>query len=219
MGSSRDILEWTGSMNLLLSSGLNVQEAVSLTRSLHSGTSLALPLSVFEEKITKGLSLSQCLREEKKFSSLYTELVHIGEKIGDLSLVFRQLTLYLENSRKISDKIHSALIYPALLLVLISAGIGALIFWFIPRLQDSLSFNAELTEELNRSLATGKLVLFIFLIALASVLFLALFSRVFLRSLSPVTLLFHPRGSVNAGTGLCICQKRHVQSLFLLSPC
>ncbi|MDC7238742.1 MAG: type II secretion system F family protein [Spirochaetales bacterium] len=222
MSSSKDILEWTGSMTLLLSSGLNVQEAVSLTRSLQSGSSLSVPLSRIEDKITKGLPLSQCLRDEKKFSSLFTELIVIGEKVGDLSLVFRQLTIYLEDSRKIRDKIHSALIYPALLLILISAGTGALVFWFIPRLQESLSFNAEIAEDLARSLSTGKTVLLMYLLFLAGLLVLVLFSRIFLRPSSPLTVLFH-RLSLSLPLLGAVLVKRDMYNLFfslsLLTHC
>jgi general secretion pathway protein F len=74
--------------------------------------------------LLEGASLSEALERQGRFGEFYYSMVRAGETSGNLSEVLSQLASFLERSVETRARIRSALVYPAVLVVM---AIGALV--------------------------------------------------------------------------------------------
>lgn len=85
------------------------------------------------EALESGRELSAALAQHPKvFSSMYVNLVRIGENTGDLEHSFRQMGEYLELDRDIRARVKAAMRYPVMVVAAIFIAITILMIWVIP---------------------------------------------------------------------------------------
>lgn len=85
------------------------------------------------EALESGRELSAALAQHPKvFSSMYVNLVRIGENTGDLEHSFRQMGEYLELDRDIRARVKAAMRYPVMVVTAVFIAITILMIWVIP---------------------------------------------------------------------------------------
>jgi type II secretory pathway component PulF len=138
--SQAALAEFTEVVSILLASHLSVKEAVRVAaESLERGAAKELALLVATE-LEKGRNLSDVLAQyEPSVPVLYVGLCRIGERIGSLDRVMGHLSRYLNQRKELRDKIASALLYPALVLVLALGGMAVISIFVIPLLEESFA--------------------------------------------------------------------------------
>ena len=181
MTKDQMFLEFTRTLSLLIRSGLPVQEALEVSEILFEDNRTKALIVRVRENMIKGNSFSSALEEEEIFSPLYRGMIKIGEKIGNLNEILDHLTLLMENRKKLNDKFKTAMIYPAILLLLIFSGISALIIFLIPRLESGFTAGAARPEQLASAVRAARGILIAMVgipgVLLVVLLFTALFSR------------------------------------------
>lgn len=110
--------------------------------------------------VIDGMSLSNAMaRSPETFPRVYVAMVEAGETGGFLDLVLAQIADFQAREKELKAKVFTALMYPAVLLVL---ALGVLIFllvFFIPRFQLVFQgFNAELPLITQIIVGTSELV-------------------------------------------------------------
>ncbi|MFA6563958.1 MAG: type II secretion system F family protein [Verrucomicrobiia bacterium] len=116
--NSRQVMLFTQQLANLLKSGMSLKQALeSLTRQ-QKNKSLGPILEQVGEEIVQGSNLSDALaRHPKIFTRFYTNMIRAGEQSGALPEVLRRLTEHYERLADIREKVTSALLYPAIILV------------------------------------------------------------------------------------------------------
>lgn len=96
--------------------------------------------------VQAGKSLSTSFREkEGVFDSITLNLLEAGEESGNLEVILGKLATELEERSSLAKKVKSAMIYPAIVLVVIIAVILMMLFVLIPSMSDIYSdFGADL---------------------------------------------------------------------------
>jgi type IV pilus assembly protein PilC len=96
--------------------------------------------------VIDGMSLSNAMaRSPETFPRVYIAMVEAGETGGFLDLVLAQIADFQAREKELKGKVMTALMYPAILLVLATAVLTFLLVFFIPRFQLIFQgFNAEL---------------------------------------------------------------------------
>jgi type II secretory pathway component PulF len=96
--------------------------------------------------VIDGMSLSNAMaRSPETFPRVYVAMVEAGETGGFLDVVLAQIADFQAREKDLQGKVVSALMYPAILLVLAMAVLIFLLVFFIPRFQLVFQgFNAEL---------------------------------------------------------------------------
>jgi len=85
------------------------------------------------ENVQKGLTLSEAMRRnEKVFPSLFLSMIVAGEVSGTLDNIMKRLAIHYEKEYKLNNKIKSALVYPAVLVVATIAVVTFLITFVMP---------------------------------------------------------------------------------------
>ena len=111
----RDVLELSRGLAALLSAGLPLSRALSITAHIVPERVRGL-LEDIAARTTRGDSLATALDAHgAEFPSMYRGVVRAGERSGDLARAFAALTKQLEAEDRLRARLLSASIYPLLL--------------------------------------------------------------------------------------------------------
>jgi type II secretory pathway component PulF len=96
--------------------------------------------------VVDGMSLADAMsKSPETFPKVYTAMVEAGETGGFLDVVLSQIADFQAREKEMRGKVMTALLYPAILLVLALAVLIFLLVFFIPRFQTLFSgFGASL---------------------------------------------------------------------------
>jgi type II secretory pathway component PulF len=128
--------DFTRSLSSLLSAGVPLSRALTI---LHKETSHPAAASKWRElhdRVIDGVSLANAMAESPAvFPRVYVAMVESGETGGFLDVVLGQIAEFQAREKELQAKVLSALIYPAVLLLLAVAVLIYLLVFFIPRFQ------------------------------------------------------------------------------------
>lgn len=129
-----ELLLFTRGLAMLLEAGLPLDRALKTTSDLAATAGerdLAVHLS---EAIKKGSTLADAMAAKAAtFSPFYVNLVRAGETGGSLPQILDRIASSLERQAILADSIRSALIYPAIVIVMAMASLLFLVLGVIPQ--------------------------------------------------------------------------------------
>jgi len=98
------------------------------------------------DSVQSGKTLADSFRQEEEvFDNITINLIEAGEESGNLEIVLERLATELEEKDELGSKIKSAMIYPAIILVIIVAVLVLMMFVLVPAMADIYDdFDAEL---------------------------------------------------------------------------
>jgi len=133
--SQKDILLFTGELATLLESGLPIDKSLIVLMDLtEDNERLTKLISKVLEKVKGGTSLADALEMQAGiFSKFYLNMIRAGEAGGGLGEVLNRLGEYLESSQELKDTVSTALIYPAILLVMSLASVFIMLTFVVPQ--------------------------------------------------------------------------------------
>ncbi len=135
----RDLIGFSRDLGSLLKAGIAIIPAL---RMLHQQTKNVIFRKIIADimhSVETGSSLSQaCDKHATVFPSLYLRLLQIGEEIGNLELLLRQLAIHMEREETLRGKIKNALTYPSFLMLVASGTVFVLINFVLPALHNLL---------------------------------------------------------------------------------
>ncbi|MEG2038642.1 MAG: type II secretion system F family protein, partial [Oscillospiraceae bacterium] len=82
---------FAAAMSLMLSSGLETEEALNMTESLVDNVYIRDKITLCKSNIADGLSFSEALAKSGIFTGVYTQMVVVGFKTGSVDTVMRKL--------------------------------------------------------------------------------------------------------------------------------
>lgn len=123
---STELMAFTRQLASLLSSGLKIDQAISLVATLFGKKRLATVAMDLNKMVREGAAFSQALtRYEKLFGRVYVTLVEAGERAGMLPEVLNRLATTLEEQDELKKELTNSLIYPVF--VTIVSGIATFV--------------------------------------------------------------------------------------------
>lgn len=133
--SNKEIALLTSELATLLESGLPLDRSLLVLIDLtEDNDKLSKLISQVLEKVKGGSSLADALQsQEKVFSQFYLNMIRAGEMGGDLGKVLNRLSEYLERSQELKDTVATALIYPAILLIMSVASLFVMLVFVVPQ--------------------------------------------------------------------------------------
>lgn len=108
----------------LLASGVDVVEALSITKDVVQNSYFKDVIGQAEKEIQKGAPISKIfIQNEKLYPVLFAEIVAVGEETGKLSEMLEQVAFFYEREVEQKTKDMSTIIEPFLMLI-IGGGVG-----------------------------------------------------------------------------------------------
>ncbi len=144
--SARTLENFTRLLSSLLAAGVPFSRALVI---LHREATAPVARAKWKELhdlVIDGMPLSEAMaRSPETFPRVYVAMVEAGEAGGFLDVVLAQIADFQARDKELKAKVLTAMMYPAVLLVLALAVIIFLLVFFIPRFQLVFKgFNAEL---------------------------------------------------------------------------
>lgn len=136
----------------LIKAGLPILRSLDLLKNRVRNPVLRRHLQDVRERVYSGALLSEALRAQHVFPTVYTASVFAGERSGNLVEVITRYVQYEKTLNTVRKRFLNSLIYPAFLIVLSIAMVAVILTFVIPRF-------AELYEGLNASLPLATRVL------------------------------------------------------------
>jgi general secretion pathway protein F len=151
------ILQFTQQVATLLAAGQPLDRALGILLDLPESADARKVIERIRESVRGGAPLSTALEQQHGlFSRLYVNLVRAGESGGGLDGALRRLADYLERSAGLRSRIVNALIYPAILIVLVLGSVVFLLTAVVPQFQELFeSLDVELAWYTSAVMATS----------------------------------------------------------------
>ena len=133
-GRRRDVLFFTQELATLLTAGVPLDRAISITSELTEKAAFRFIVLDVLRVLKGGKSLADSLATHPDhFSELYINMVRAGEAAGSLAIVFERLAEFERTRDDLRNYIVSSMIYPALLATVGLCSILILLNFVVPR--------------------------------------------------------------------------------------
>jgi len=131
----RDILDFTRQLATMIDANVQLTEALSVLASQATDPKLTQVIQNIRDQVLAGESFADCLKQYSNwFDQIYLSMVRVGEVTGNLGKTLYLLSDYMGKRQRIETKIKSALVYPAILVVISVLVTLILMTFVVPRL-------------------------------------------------------------------------------------
>jgi type IV pilus assembly protein PilC len=124
---SKDMVVFSRQFSAMIEAGIAILRVLTVLIQQTENPKLKAILQEIKRDIEQGVPLSESMQKfPEAFDSLYVSMVKAGELGGVLDVVLNRVAGFLESRSKLSNKVRTALTYPASLLI-----ISLLVVWFM----------------------------------------------------------------------------------------
>ena len=128
------LVQFTQQLATLLGAGQPLDRALTILLELPEDETARRTIADVRDAVRGGTALSAALeRQHGMFSRLYINMIRAGEAGGSMHETLLRLADYLERSRAMRGRVINALIYPAILLVMVSLSLLFLLGFVVPQ--------------------------------------------------------------------------------------
>jgi type IV pilus assembly protein PilC len=142
----KDIAIFTRQLATMMKAGVPLLQAFDIVARGATNPRMTKLLNDIRTDVETGTSLSVAFRKHPmQFNALYCNLVEAGEAGGILEQLLERLAIYEEKTLALKNKIKSALIYPAAVMVVAFVVLAVIMLFVIPAFKEVFtSFGADL---------------------------------------------------------------------------
>jgi len=116
---SRDLIVFSRQLATLIESGITILAGLQMLSEEASSKPLKKALQEVSEDLQEGDTLSDALRKHAQtFPAIYSRMIEIGERMGNMESVLRQVATYMEKRESLTRKLRGAMAYPSFIIVL-----------------------------------------------------------------------------------------------------
>src|SRR6266705_1540519 len=158
--SARALENFTRLLSSLLAAGVPLSRALVILYKEASTPSAADKWKEIHDLVIDGMSLADAMgKSPETFPRVYVAMVQAGETGGFLDLVLNQIADFQAREKEMRGKVMTAMLYPAILLVLALCVLVFLLVFFIPRFQTIFAgFGAKLPLLTQMIVSTSELM-------------------------------------------------------------
>ena len=155
--SARDLENFTRLLSSLLAAGVPLSRALVILHKEASSPEAGAKWKEIHDLVIDGMSLADAMaKSPETFPRVYVAMVQAGETGGFLDLVLAQIADFQAREKDLRGKVLTAMLYPAILLVLALGVVIFLLVFFIPKFQAIFSgFGASLPVLTEMIIATS----------------------------------------------------------------
>jgi len=131
--SLQDLILFTRQLATFVGAGVAMTRALTVIAEETSSPLFKRVILTILDDLERGQNLSQSLvKHPKVFPSLYIDLIRVAELTGNLEGTLKELAGYLRRDLNTVRRVRTAMIYPAVILVVATAVVIILVFFALP---------------------------------------------------------------------------------------
>ena len=144
---------------LFLRSGMDAASGLSLLAQEEADQGWKSLLAEMADRMDEGRTLAAAFREAEQFPEYVCGLIAVGEQTGHLEEALRALAAYYEQRSRLDRHLRSALLYPAVLMMIMLVMVVVLLTKVLPVFEDVYaSLGGQLTGVAGGLLALGRVL-------------------------------------------------------------
>lgn len=133
--SENDITNFTRQLSAMINAGLPLVESLNILRTQVRNQVFAAQIGTIMRDVEGGSSFANSLSKHPDvFPQVYVSLIKAGEAGGVLDKILSRLADTMEKQREFHSKTRGALVYPAILLIVMAIVITIMMVFVVPRL-------------------------------------------------------------------------------------
>jgi len=134
--SSKEIIMFSKQLALMIESGFDIAASLDLLESQIANRGLKRVVTEITSDIRNGMKPSQAFAKHPvAFSGLYCRTIAVAEETGNLEKALRQMADHIEKNANSAKKVKGALMYPAMVSVLMVLVIIVMVTFIMPAMQ------------------------------------------------------------------------------------
>ncbi len=134
--SKKEIIMFSKQLALMIESGFDIAASLDLLESQIANRSLKRIVGEITSDIRNGMKPSQAFAKHPvAFSGLYCRTIAVAEETGNLEKALRQMADHIEKNADSAKKVKGALMYPAMVSVLMVLVIIVMVTFIMPAMQ------------------------------------------------------------------------------------
>jgi len=131
--SRQDLILFTRQLATFVGAGVAMTRALTVIAEETASPLFKRVILTVLDDLERGQNLSESLvKHPKVFPSLYVDLVRVAELTGNLEATLKELAGYLRRDLNTVRRVRTAMIYPAVILVVATAVVIILVFFALP---------------------------------------------------------------------------------------
>jgi general secretion pathway protein F len=134
-----DITSWCRELGWLLRAGVNLSDGLEILSAGNKAGRLGPACEGIRSGIRKGQPLHASMAASGIFPVDIVSMVDVAEASGTLPSVLERIAQSREHMEKVRERITSALVYPALLVVIAVAAVTFIMYYIVPTLKDVIT--------------------------------------------------------------------------------
>lgn len=133
--SKKDLAIFCRQFYTMVDAGIPIIKCIDILTEQSDNKSLKKALTDMGLEVQKGTNLSGSMKKHKKtFPLILVNMIEAGEASGNLDNILERMAVHFEKENKLESKIKSALIYPAVLIVVSVAVVVFMLVGVMPTL-------------------------------------------------------------------------------------
>ena len=130
---TRELIVFSRQLATLIESGITILTGLQMLGEEASSKALQKALLEVSEDVQEGETLSNAMRKQSQtFPSIYGRMIEIGERMGNMESVLRQLATYMEKRESLTRKLRGAMAYPTFIISLLIVVMFLMITFTLP---------------------------------------------------------------------------------------
>lgn len=131
-----EVIQFSQKLSMVLKSGMPLDEALNLLADLSETEDFSVLVKSIAKNVRSGERLSQALSSYPEyFRDFYVNTIRAGETAGAVPEVLNRLAQYMNNARELKENIRTALVYPAILIVVAILSLILLLVYVVPQFE------------------------------------------------------------------------------------
>ncbi len=127
---TRDLIVFSRQLATLIESGITILAGLQMLEEQVSSKALKRALQKVIEDVQEGETLSGAMKKHPMaFPYIYSRMIELGERMGNMEAVLRQLATYMEKREALTRKLRGAMAYPTFIVIL-AIGVAFLMITF-----------------------------------------------------------------------------------------
>ena len=139
----QELTLFTKQLSTMINAGVPIIQSLEILVKSEKHPVLKRTIREVSREVSEGMTIAESMRKQRGFTPLYCNLVKAGESAGILDQILSKLAEHMEKQEKTKAQIKSAMMYPAIVVLVGIGVIYALMVFVVPQFMGMLESSGQ----------------------------------------------------------------------------
>lgn len=139
----KELTMFTKQLSIMINAGVPIIQSLEIQVKSEKHPVLKRTIKEIAREVSEGMTIAEAMRKQRGFTPLYCNLVKAGESAGILDQILSKLADHMEKQERTKAQIKSAMMYPAIVVLVGIGVIYALMVFVVPQFMGMLESSGQ----------------------------------------------------------------------------